>query len=162
MVGTPHAGRQRIYADRMDSTVAHPETVLVVLAQPARVAADLVGRRGRIRRGRIGPVVGVEVEIGVPRAGRLGRQDRRVLGVDLHLAVGEVEVQQERIAGALDAHAHTQLRMASDHGRDRLDQLRHGRRRAGRLTRRSSAQLVTARELLESVIQSASHVIVLP
>ncbi|GID28908.1 hypothetical protein Abr02nite_38910 [Paractinoplanes brasiliensis] len=71
-------------------------------------------------------------------------------------------MQQKWIAGALDADAHAQFRMARDNRRDRLDELVDGRRCGRRrLTGGTAAQLITARELFESVIQSASHLIVL-
>ncbi len=50
--------------------------------------------------------------------------------------------------------------MARHDRRDRLDQLGHGRRGARGLPGGAAAQLITARELVERVVQSASHVTV--
>jgi hypothetical protein len=80
----------------------------------------------------------------------------------VHHAVVHVEVQQRRIADALDADRHLQLGIPADHAGDRLDQLLHGGRSAGRLSGRTATQLVATRQPVERIVQSASHVTVLP
>ena len=99
----------------------------------------------------------------MPRGGGLrvvGPGGHRVFGIDLHLAVAEVEVQEQRITRALDADRHAELGIARHDGRDGLDQLGHGRRGPGGLPGGTAAHLITARKPVERVVQSASHVTV--
>jgi hypothetical protein len=66
-------------------------------------------------------------------------------------------VEQDRVTRAFDAHGHRERGVPVHDSGDRLDELLHGRRSARSLPGGTAAQLVTARQLVKRVVQSASH-----